>query len=483
MPAPTAITQALTYFLPSFPASNKPFPPALVTQCESLLALSRQRASNLKQEEEIARAHACSEIACKRLRLQLRLPAIKNGAGAPCKPRTYTKLITFLEGVLADAPVGSLTPKGRKRDASGSIKENDSIQKSVTTDTEQDRTPSKRRTVNKSLGSTFAGKIKKPSAQHAAGTDQVPSFVMPSIRKLCKKFSTPSIAPHVYTGTCIILPLTELYPPSDPTNDDLTTELTVQISTLVIALYLMVLTRMRKGNMTESLYTSVSTQSLQVLDIPLNASEDIETWVEKCNQEEWCNGTEWFTSVPEDTLTVNPNRSSLSLSPSPTSSPAADHENRSRDPDSDMEIDSLIPIDRPLNQPKTRTKTNSKINTDTNTNINIDFISNNEKDLEPDPEGILLPGLGTMLHNGLDYTSEERKLDYRQWKTKALRRMNALEKNIQLIGDGTDIVNGAMGRGVIGLEVVMDKGNGRGKGMGRSRGRGRGRGRGKASGR
>jgi origin recognition complex subunit 6 len=58
-----SLQQALLSLLP---ALSGPLPPALVELASSLVAQSRQRASTLKAEEEIARPYACAHMACDR---------------------------------------------------------------------------------------------------------------------------------------------------------------------------------------------------------------------------------------------------------------------------------------------------------------------------------------------------------------------------------------------------------------------------------
>src|SRR5271154_3598114 len=188
-----SISQALDSLLPS-----QTHPPKLTSLANSLLGQSRLRAPNLKPEEEIARPYACAEIACSRLRVQLRLPASLKGR-PPCKPGVYKKLIGFLKGVLieqkGDAPEQTIsTPK--KRMANGGVKGTTST---VTTPAS---TPKRK--------DDFAGKVRVEERGQKEG--EAPEWVMPLIRKLCKAFSTPLMPPHVYTGVCVVLKLAELWP-------------------------------------------------------------------------------------------------------------------------------------------------------------------------------------------------------------------------------------------------------------------------------
>jgi origin recognition complex subunit 6 len=58
-----SIEQALTSLIPRH---NDTLPPELIELASSLLAQSRNQASNLKAEEEIGRTYACANIACER---------------------------------------------------------------------------------------------------------------------------------------------------------------------------------------------------------------------------------------------------------------------------------------------------------------------------------------------------------------------------------------------------------------------------------
>ena len=59
-----SVIQALTGLVP---ALSGPLPQELVELAVSLLAQSRNKASSLKAEEEIARSYVCANLACERL--------------------------------------------------------------------------------------------------------------------------------------------------------------------------------------------------------------------------------------------------------------------------------------------------------------------------------------------------------------------------------------------------------------------------------
>jgi origin recognition complex subunit 6 len=154
-----SVSQALDSLLPS-----RTHPPKLTSLANSLLAQSRLRAPNLKAEEEIARPYACAEIACSRLRVQLRLPASLKGR-PPCKPGVYKKLIGFLKDVLIeqkDVPEQTIsTPK--KRMANGAVKG------TTSTATTPASTPKRK--------DDFVGKVRAGERGQKEG--EAPEWVMP----------------------------------------------------------------------------------------------------------------------------------------------------------------------------------------------------------------------------------------------------------------------------------------------------------------
>ncbi|PSK59223.1 hypothetical protein B9Z65_3547 [Elsinoe australis] len=87
----SAIEQALVSLVPSI----NTLPIELTTLANALLMQSRSKAANLKPEEEIGRIYACAHIA-----LQNRLGVDKLQPRPPVPPRVYKKLKTFFEKLL-----------------------------------------------------------------------------------------------------------------------------------------------------------------------------------------------------------------------------------------------------------------------------------------------------------------------------------------------------------------------------------------------
>ncbi len=366
---PAAITQSLSTLLPSLAAQ----PPRLLNTAESLLALSRQRAIHLKPEEEIARAYACCEIACDRLRARLRLPPTKQGA-APCKPAVYRKLLGFLEGVLGN-DAGN-TPGKRKR-------EEIEIQETPTKKARQTLQVTPTQSSGKRDGG-FLGKI-KASSTRGKETKEAPDFVMPAIRRLCKSFKTPEMAPHVYTGACIVLKLADLWPPSSANNERL---LSTDMTALLVALYLMVLTRMQRGKMTTKVFKGISSKAVELFDA-ISDAQKIEAWIKRINNQGLCKGQDWWESVPEGIFDF-----------------------------SIQDLEAANVTDDGKEVPGEQQ--------DTEADEDITVTKKKDLDLEhDDPEGVLLPGLGTMMSDAVDWLSEERKSQFRVWKRNLIKQMES----------------------------------------------------------
>lgn len=49
-------------------------------------------------------------------------------------------------------------------------------------------------------------------------------------------------------------------------------------------------------------------------------------------------------------------------------------------------------------------------------------------------EGVLLPGLGTMMQDRVDYLSEDRREDYLEWRTDIMRRIARMDKSAGTVG-------------------------------------------------
>lgn len=424
---------ALLSLLPS----SYPPPPKLLSHAETLLSLSRQRASNLKPDEEIARAHACAEIACRRLRVQLRLPNIKSGNGAPCRPGVYGKLLSFLEKTFGDVEVDGGTPRkgkdnevrtpttggrsggigrstGRKRNIEALGLDGDD-EGEIETPTKKRRTgdllamPTKARATPKKTNG-FVGRI-EASAGKGKKDVEAPDYVLPSTRTLCKAFKTTKMVPHVYTGVSVVLDLFGEWPRSAEAELPEEAEQHRQdVLGLVVAVFLMTLTRMQKGFLTTDVYDAVSKRSIELLEMTVEHSEaqtGIEEWIARINDSGWTTeagkGESWWSSVPEDVIAP------LKLS-------------RSKSQGQEVNVVDVDEDDDATPRPARTSKASRT------TNLESQREELRRQVEEEDPEDVLLPGLGTMMNDAVDYLSEERTAEYEIWKAEILRRIDVMEK-------------------------------------------------------
>ena len=265
-------------------------------------------------------------------------------------------------------------------------------------------TPSKRvKTVTAESVATrtpigFVGKIKASPAKVSTSEEEAPAVVLPAIRKVCSVFGTGELVKHVYVGTCTALKLGKLWPrPALEEASEADLEVTdemfeADMLTLVVGLYLMVLTRMMKGKMVNKLFRAISGKAviaLPVLHGDVEGNEkNIQAWVRRI-QKEFTKGKDWWTDVPVDVIDFG----------------MEDAENAMLD-------DAEEPEDATMADVAEAGGTEGIV-----------------LDLKPDPEGILLPGLGTMLSDEVDWTSEDRKRKYEDWKADILEKMQSMEQN------------------------------------------------------
>lgn len=157
--------------------------------------------------------------------------------------------------------------------------------------------------------------------------------------------------------------------------------------------------------MTNDVYDGVLQRSIHLLQIdPSNyqaMTAQVEEWIARINDDEWTTlpgkGSDWWSSVPENVL------SPLDM----------DSINAS--------ADNNMVIDDPDATPKAR-----RNGAESRRAQQLSRREELRKQLEDeDPEDVLLPGLGTMMNDAVDYFSEERNADYEEWKAEILRELDA----------------------------------------------------------
>lgn len=372
------IEQSLSLLLPTL---SDHLPNELIALSNSLLAQSRNKASNLKSEEEIARPYACCEIACKRLGSKLKLPALHGRP--PCPPRAYKKLLTFLEQALPAKLPAKPTQESPEK---GKF-----VPTGTTTPTKVAPRPSQSTsltTTSKKTRTAFAGKVlQSRDLGHLKNDDGAPPWVMPLIRRLCHTFTTPLLVPHVYTGLCVVLGLANLGPGQEDDESIYRNEVTG----LTLALFFLVLSRMQQGKVSSESYLADCERACAVAndeDTNVGVTKDaVDDWIKKISSEGWTTDEEWWSSVPEDVFDR-------------LGKPAT---GESEEPEDGYQAE--------LISRKKRKRTD---------------LGNDEQDAE----GTLLPGLGTMMQESIDWLSEDRRADYMRWRVGVEKRLNQVNKSV-----------------------------------------------------
>ncbi|KFY12664.1 hypothetical protein V492_03743 [Pseudogymnoascus sp. VKM F-4246] len=270
-----SIEQSLTSLLPRLTID---LPSDLINLASSLVAQSRNIASNLKPDEEIGRAYVCAHIACERLKSTLNLPPIE--PRPPVPPRVYTKLYTYLSGALAARP--QRTPKKAQRlDEAQPPPSNDKTpvrRKSNPTSTTATGlplpsrpTPSKERSLAAFRAPT---KSRKSELSHGGRGREIAAWIRPVVRGLCARLEARGAIAHVLAGVGSVLTL----PTPKPTKGDQKEK--EKVPALVAAVYILVHTRLTGKEVSGKEYVALRRSILSGLK-DLRVDEEVVAKVEK----------------------------------------------------------------------------------------------------------------------------------------------------------------------------------------------------------
>lgn len=195
------IELALISLMPSY---GSDLPASLIELSGSLLAQSRNQASTLKADEEIARIYACANIACDRLKIALDLPPIE--PKPPVPPRIYKRLYAHLDNILPTAASGARRSSGRVRTQVTKFGTDEAAASSPSRALPSRGTPTKEQTLSQFRKHTT------PTSTNAAsgGSNQheragLPLWVAPVIRFFCIETGSKKLAPTMLAGTESIL--------------------------------------------------------------------------------------------------------------------------------------------------------------------------------------------------------------------------------------------------------------------------------------
>ncbi len=376
---PTSIELALSTLLPTYSL----LPPEVIDLSTSLLAQSRSKATTLKPEEEIARTYTCCHLACQRLGHKLGLDIAK--PAPPVNPRTYNKLHGYFNSVLA-------TPKKTPR------KENS---KDGATPTSRMKDEDTKTTDLKKNVATPPSTGKRARADNEV---EVPRFVMPMIRHICKAFNAPEAAPHVFAGVRSMLQAqSEHETPSKKRKTSTRSSGGSHLSdenlpALIATIFLAVSERMilldttspaevDKVTLSIEGYCGDTTQRLPFLLHVDNWHDELERMNEKYLVD--MESMEWYLNIPRPDLQDEKNE------------------------EDDNEV--LTPAKQPFKTPLRRNEKHAKRG------------GAEEEDLGA---AGLLPGLGTMFQPAVDWLSDERKAEYARWKKGIMKEIVLIEQNV-----------------------------------------------------
>ena len=295
-----SIEQALTELLPTL---SGPLPLELRELAVSLLAQSRIKASSLKADEEIARSYVCANLACERcehhrlsnsidtgihrlhrLKQTLALPKIQ--PRPPCPPRIYQKLYRFLNAALP----------ARVRRSDRALK----VGGSAITPTSS---PAKPRTpIHRTPLKPTTPRRKTPHCSQTA--EEVPDWVMPTIRHLCKSLGALKAPPHVFAGVSSILTL----PPPRKANSTVgatDSPRKPNIAALIVAVLFIVTTRLAGVATPADEYTRQTAEALAFLkgngvergEQGDSGEADVNDCMREIRDKGWTE-LDWFTNIP-----------------------------------------------------------------------------------------------------------------------------------------------------------------------------------------
>ncbi|KAE8133521.1 origin recognition complex, subunit 6 [Aspergillus pseudotamarii] len=368
----------------------------------------------------------------------------------PCPPRAYKKLYAFLDRSLSNSVAGV------KRAGSSSISETPSRAGSASStprkSSKHTRTPPKTAATPHKLQNTTSKStplkkaITHEESEARSQTPQkskvlshglpgstiipdAPAWVMTSIRSVCKTLSTPaprtstwsrppisrSLPPHVFAGVSSILyfisrvsakdeddfdeETLEFLEPilivKDKENDEDYKEV---VNALVVAVYFLALARRRSPlsegegetkKLDKKTFSEMRQTALVSIGLPPTERrhrEDVDQWIAVIMQQRWANGKEWFENIPQAGELAGDD---AYLS---DEDGYGEYEERGKD----AKRQKITKSGRSLAKHSSR-------------------------------KG-LLPGLGTMMQDRVDWLSDDRKEDYLEWKAAVLARIEQIQK-------------------------------------------------------
>ncbi|KAI9787207.1 MAG: hypothetical protein M1839_003442 [Geoglossum umbratile] len=382
-----ALELALTGLIPTL---DGPLPQELLELASSLLAQSRTKVSSLKAEEETARAYTCANLACERLKQSLNLPKIE--PRPPCPPRVYQKLYRYFET--------TLLPHGRppKTSTKSAIATSTSppAEKSPRNPSRQQQQPHQRPTIQKHS----LARNPVVTAASALATSAIPAWVTLAISHLCTKLLAPAAIPHVVDGVTSIITQPSPFLSNDKSAPPEGKK--DKIPALIIAVYFFVTTRLSNQETTGVEYVRQRGEAMVAMEANPRVldgggpfgTKDVDVWVKEISERGWLR-LDWFNNISEEQGLL-PEEAGEAAEPEA----AVGHSTSVRT------VGHASPSKKP---PPSYNPNNHNNNT-------------------------LHIGLGTMgpghnqMQDRVDYLSEDKRLDFIDWKEALMTRIEILEQ-------------------------------------------------------
>lgn len=383
-----------------------------------------------------------------RLSKLLKLPPLLGRP--PCPPRVYKKLYGYLEQALVKASLGS------RRDTRGGAPDDEAPRSPSHTPRKStsNASPSKRAlptTPSKAQSSSTTRKRGANGVKKNAGIVDAPSWTTPIIRQVCKTLSTrttdatpfsrplvsKSLTPHMYAGVSSVLSFaaneeprgkggsdqaqhTEFLSPlvhADEGND-----YKERVMTLIVTLYFVTLARRRPAY---SGRKSKSTARGRKLDVDTHVEMtraalrsiglvdeqyllDVDTWFEVILTRDWTRGREWFDNIP---------------GPSDDDNGDDGEQEEGGVEDKQGNNDLSAQEDEDNEDEIISSKRRRTIGRSLHRKLHGD-----DRD-HSFANDCLLPGLGTMMQDRLDWYNDERRADYVEWKKGIMKRIRLIERS------------------------------------------------------
>ncbi|KAI5203841.1 hypothetical protein E4T39_03913 [Aureobasidium subglaciale] len=451
----TPIQQALITLVPTL----NTLPQELIDLSTSLLAQSRNKASSLKQEEEIGRTYACAHIAVERLKHRLDIDKVV--ARPPVAPRIYKKLYGYLDAALSvpatprtnrlkdveavgtpgsgrgrmsalGTPVGTPSKAPAKNVKSAGVtpsKTPISAAKSAGSVTVSGRrtTRSTATEPDEEVAMADSEEERQKKAQEQETGGSLPDQVRPMAEAICDALNVPQATLHVCAAISAILNLRgwndtkpedreptprssarkrkrtstdaeEIAPHEDPN-----TITPNSLPALISAISLVTTFTLRNSVIDGTTYTTARASAIQALEPNAPTSKDVDAFLHASKAEGWL-GLPWFLATKAAaTTSAIPEAQTPKKNKAPAKTPLHRKEKHAPRPvRKDVDMDTVME--------------------------DVDAEAEAEDDARPGAG--LRSGLGTMFQDSIDWLSTSKRREYRIWERHVRRRCDEIEGKV-----------------------------------------------------